>query len=98
LPQCIKVKRHCAELLLIRRRGSELSRRDHIEPYSAQLERRACQPANLKIRTRDHLSGGVPAGLPSQRSGYADAKCDQEANDGKPTSLAEPLPLALELV
>src|SRR5262249_37258736 len=57
-----------------------------------------CQPAKLRGRACDHLSGRVAVGEPSQGGSDTDAKRDQETGEGARGSLAERRPVVRERV
>ena len=83
------------ELLLIGRRGG---RRDHVRSgprHGCGLRR---QPAKLRGRARDHLSGRVAVGLPNQGGSDTDAKRDQKTSEGARGSVSDRRPLAREPV
>jgi hypothetical protein len=57
--------------------GGGRSRRDHVG--SGLRNSLRCQPAKLRGRARDHLSGCIAVGLPNQSGSNTNAKYDQEA-------------------
>ncbi len=96
LPYRVEVERNCVKLLLVGRGGGWCGRRARVGSVPRNWGGLRYRPAKPWERTRDHLSGRAAVGLPSRGSGYTDAKRDQ--CEGERGSLAEPRPLALDLV